>query len=296
MSQKMSKDELTQRQLFARDKGLCGIHIGGCKRQMTEEEMTKDHLIPRAFIKYCPKEVQAQLYGDLYNLQAMCSDCNTNRFGQIWNTFPKFQCSCHAILIDDDGYACLVSTIKPNRSRDKESKFFSTRLHRRAIGNGIMIAGQKGLVRGAGVDVMGHLFYIPDIFRAYGENYQELVRTGWVKDLVWEQRTIRIKIREEYQQARYIPDGHPNTSQQVGILPTIPFPPSAGHQHTIWMDAISGTITLTERNNGSTQRVTISKETEAEKARRENIAGILAYSPDYKGQPIFPSAPETGAD
>ncbi len=65
------REELNRDQLFSRDKGLCGTHIGGCHQPIQKEEITKDHLIPKAFIKHCPKEVQAQLYGNLYNQQVM---------------------------------------------------------------------------------------------------------------------------------------------------------------------------------------------------------------------------------
>ena len=77
--------------LLKRDDYRCGIHLGGCGREIILEETTVDHIIPQNILKHDEKHKQRikflkkmyksqtreSLAGGLLNLQPMCSDCNS---------------------------------------------------------------------------------------------------------------------------------------------------------------------------------------------------------------------------
>ena len=71
--------------LLKRDNYRCGIHLGGCGKEITLEEISVDHIIPKNIMKpnklievkkRYKKRTKESLANGLFNLQAMCSECN----------------------------------------------------------------------------------------------------------------------------------------------------------------------------------------------------------------------------
>ena len=82
-----------------RDSSLCGIHLGGCGKEIgNAEAYDVDHIIPQSYLGVLDRE-RRRRFESLWNLQPMHRECHErNRSGQIWS-FPTFQCRCHSLHI-----------------------------------------------------------------------------------------------------------------------------------------------------------------------------------------------------
>ena len=86
--------------ILPRDSHLCGIHVGGCGKQIkTRTEATVDHIFTKSFFKDREDSVRPKDYNKDWNLQPMHQQCNGDRGGQIYG-FPLFTCACHWLRID----------------------------------------------------------------------------------------------------------------------------------------------------------------------------------------------------
>ena len=86
--------------ILLRDDHLCGIHVGGCGKQIkTKTEETVDHIFTKSFFKDREDGVRPKDYNQDWNLQPMHQQCNGERAGQIYG-FPLFACTCHWLQID----------------------------------------------------------------------------------------------------------------------------------------------------------------------------------------------------
>ena len=108
--------------IMPRDSRLCGIHLGGCGRPITDK-CEVDHIIPLGLadlIASTPRE-----FDNPWNYQPMHEECNRDKadkmngrelgeFEKIVATgantpddWPRFQCKCHYLqIIDGDMYVC----------------------------------------------------------------------------------------------------------------------------------------------------------------------------------------------
>ena len=103
-----ARKQLTR--LLNRDKNLCGIHIGGCGKEIKNRaDGTVDHIFTRSFFKDREKGIKPKDYNKDWNCQPMHAECNDKRGGQIYG-FPLFTCLCHSLQIEgrDNGSHVLV--------------------------------------------------------------------------------------------------------------------------------------------------------------------------------------------
>ena len=85
--------------LLKRDKKRCGIHVGGCGKEIpNRSEATVDHIFTKSFFRDREKGVKPEDYNKDWNCQPMHSACNNQRGGQIYG-FPLFSCKCHLLKI-----------------------------------------------------------------------------------------------------------------------------------------------------------------------------------------------------
>ena len=99
----MSTKSAQLSRVLKRDRGICGVHTGGCGRKLpTRKSATKDHIIPASFISFMPPKRKIEFNKD-WNIQPMCPKCNNElRGGQI-HAWPLFKCRCHYLQIGGDG-------------------------------------------------------------------------------------------------------------------------------------------------------------------------------------------------
>ena len=84
----MSKKEQRKINLLKRDNYRCGIHLGGCSKEITIEETSVDHIIPQNILsndkeyiklkKFYKVSEKKSLDNGLFNLQPMCFNCNNS--------------------------------------------------------------------------------------------------------------------------------------------------------------------------------------------------------------------------
>ena len=75
--------------LLKRDNYRCGIHLGGCGKKLTLEEISIDHIIPKNILKDNKEYIQVKksykaytkesIGKGLFNLQPMCFKCNNEK-------------------------------------------------------------------------------------------------------------------------------------------------------------------------------------------------------------------------
>ena len=99
MADRRKKQRLKSR-VMERDSRRCGIHLGGCSREIEPgEQYDLDHLIPQAFYMDLPDPNLRRKFESPWNLQPMHRSCHeAHRNGQLWG-FPIFQCQCHSLYI-----------------------------------------------------------------------------------------------------------------------------------------------------------------------------------------------------
>ena len=114
--------------LLPRDDHLCGIHVGGCGKQIRNRtEATVDHIFTQSFFKDREDSIRPKDYNNDWNLQPMHQQCNHGRGGQIYG-FPLFTCSCHWLQIDvtPKGH---VLTLHHRKGKDKTVFIVCTEEH-----------------------------------------------------------------------------------------------------------------------------------------------------------------------
>ena len=79
--------------ILRRDKHICGIHYGGCGKEIKlEDDANIDHMIPKTLLK---KEKGDSVFFKPNFLQPMHTACNSiEKRGQL-TTYPEFTCNCH---------------------------------------------------------------------------------------------------------------------------------------------------------------------------------------------------------
>ena len=98
----MGKTTHKLRRVMSRDGSICGLHWGGCGREIeTRKDASLDHIIPQSYLKSMESETRSEFKGD-WNLQPMCHKCNVGKKGQT-NGWPLFQCDCHYLQLTEDG-------------------------------------------------------------------------------------------------------------------------------------------------------------------------------------------------
>ena len=147
--------------LLPRDGYLCGIHIGGCRKQIpNRKHATVDHIFSKSFFKDREDGVSPKVYNKDWNLQPMHEQCNNGRGGQIYG-FPLFTCFCHWLQIHrtSKGYVLMLHCRKgkdkfefPVSNEERNFVF-------KSISTGEFSAefGGSTEVEVAGVWSMGHL-------------------------------------------------------------------------------------------------------------------------------------------
>ncbi len=83
----------TLRRIIERDNHLCGIHYGGCGKEIKSTDSANiDHIIPKTLLK---KKQGDSVFFKPNFLQPMHSDCNSiDKRGQL-TKYPEFTCDCH---------------------------------------------------------------------------------------------------------------------------------------------------------------------------------------------------------
>ena len=99
----MQKSKL--KALLQRDGYVCGRHIGGCLKPLSEDEANVDHIIPKAFYLASKKSDFRRQYNGNWNLQPTHPECNVKR---VFQGFPEFTCECHRLLIEDDALYVVI--------------------------------------------------------------------------------------------------------------------------------------------------------------------------------------------
>lgn len=86
-----------------RDNRLCGVHLGGCGRELTSrKEATRDHMVPQSFIAFMPPDRKRE-FNDDWNVQPACRKCNNELKGGQVSGWPVYRCRCHYLQLGDDG-------------------------------------------------------------------------------------------------------------------------------------------------------------------------------------------------
>ena len=83
-----------------RDKGLCGVHIGGCGEPVPPQNDVRslDHIISEAWFKTAGEGKTAPNYNDRWNRQLMHKDCDNRKGGHV-HGLPPFWCHCHYLEV-----------------------------------------------------------------------------------------------------------------------------------------------------------------------------------------------------
>lgn len=90
-----------KRMLHDRDGGKCGVHVGGCGRDVditSTTDATRDEIIPRSYFQSREgRKFDNQWFAE-WNTQIMHRRCNEIRGG--YEVLPQFRCRCHFAHID----------------------------------------------------------------------------------------------------------------------------------------------------------------------------------------------------
>ncbi len=99
-----------------RDNDVCGKHLGGCQRKLTNpKEMNIDHIIPKSYFRHLTTK-DHRGYNAAWNLQLMCVTCNRDKRGQLLE-WPLFRCRCHYLHIDEKGQMWVRERTGPQEKR-----------------------------------------------------------------------------------------------------------------------------------------------------------------------------------
>ena len=114
----MGKTTQKLRRVMSRDGSICGLHWGGCGREIeNRKDASLDHIIPQSYLEGMDSETKTEFRG-AWNLQPMCRQCNEGKKGQVWG-WPLFKCTCHWLQLTEDGemYICETTGGKSNPQR-----------------------------------------------------------------------------------------------------------------------------------------------------------------------------------
>ena len=190
-----------KKRLLIRDGKMCGLHLGGCGKQITHSEMrvaTVDHIIPKGyFLKVTAKDEafmgKAKEFEQDWNCQLMHGKCNQKRGGQIIG-YPRFNCGCHFLHITGgDLYIWVwepslaqwashkivrevaVDTSPIQRAAARRGHEFVIREHIVIAGNWRGPGGEREIGYGKGES--GHIIPRLTLAEAKKLNFKELVRS-----------------------------------------------------------------------------------------------------------------------
>ena len=99
------------RRLLRRDDRLCGVHLGGCGKEIKQgRSHNRDHIIPRSLFSKVARGRENEFEQD-WNCQPMHEACNTSKSFQM-DSWPRFDCRCHFLQVaDGDLYVCTVGKV-----------------------------------------------------------------------------------------------------------------------------------------------------------------------------------------
>ena len=102
----MASNRHARRRVFRRDKGRCGIHLGGCGKEITDgEPYNRDHIIPRSLFSKVAGDRLSEFDQD-WNCQPMHVACNQSKSFSL-EGWPEFRCRCHYLqVVNGDLYIC----------------------------------------------------------------------------------------------------------------------------------------------------------------------------------------------
>ena len=108
----MPKKRQTLRRVYLRDDKLCGIHLGGCGKEILPgQNYNRDHIIPRSLFRKVSRGRENEFEQD-WNCQPMHEDCNSSKSFQL-DGWPRFGCECHYLqVVEDDLYVCTRGKIR----------------------------------------------------------------------------------------------------------------------------------------------------------------------------------------
>lgn len=198
--------------LLKRDNYACGMHVGGCGKNIERNEATQDHIIPKNYIK--TRDNSREFIGD-WNYQPMHAECNEKREGQIINKL-EFKCTCHGVYVDEQGGRWVMYR---EGKKWKEVKYWSEKRGRDytsppvredAMNRVNMILGRRG--NKAGVSILkpgtfGHMFNPMWFYERLEQNGFELERTEQWEKLAAESETFA---------GHYLSDGGESLKRERG--------------------------------------------------------------------------------
>ena len=87
-----------RRRLLRRDNRICGLHLGGCGKQIGDAEKPNvDHIIPRALFSQVASDRIAEFNMD-WNCQPTHIGCNDSKDFRL-SGWPEFTCKCHYLQV-----------------------------------------------------------------------------------------------------------------------------------------------------------------------------------------------------
>ena len=109
----MAVSKAKRRRVAKRDKMICGIHLGGCGKPISErKDLTVDHIVPKDFVLRTARNRSTD-YNQDCNLQPMHATCNNKNKGSQMDGWPGFKCKCHYLqVIGEDLFICTKSPFK----------------------------------------------------------------------------------------------------------------------------------------------------------------------------------------
>lgn len=107
----MPKARQAMRRLLRRDDRLCGVHLGGCGKEIEQgQRHNRDHIIPRSLFGKVARGRENEFEQD-WNCQPMHEACNTAKSFQM-DRWPRFDCRCHFLqVVEGDLYVCTVGKV-----------------------------------------------------------------------------------------------------------------------------------------------------------------------------------------
>ena len=93
-----AKKRQALRRVYLRDDELCGIHLGGCGKEILPgQNYNRDHIIPRSLFRKVSRGRENEFEQD-WNCQPMHEDCNSSKSFQL-DGWPRFGCECHYLQV-----------------------------------------------------------------------------------------------------------------------------------------------------------------------------------------------------
>jgi len=173
--------------LLKRDNYKCGIHTGGCGKNIKRNEATRDHIIPKDYVK--TRDNRREFIGD-WNYQPMHKRCNEKKEGQIIDK-PEFKCKCHGVYVDEQGWRWIMYK---DGKKWKEVKYWSEKSNRdyanppaqkEAMNRVNMVLRSSRNQAGVSIfkpGAFGHMFHPIGFYERLEQNGFELERTEqWEK-------------------------------------------------------------------------------------------------------------------